>query len=258
MKSENDTTPSPKRNPTRRSMLGALAAGSALATAPALSIAAQPDVDAHLFDLIRQLDEVRATITVASAEYDALHKLLPSRIWTTEELTAHHIDGQKEPHIVSLEEIEKNDRWDHPGQSRWTTPEVTDVMTDAGTTRTTTMVSFFPKATETDLVAWRERCAARRALYDAKLSAHEEAERVHGTDAAQERVNSLWADWDKLRERIASTKPATAAGVLAKIRLYVAEAEPFDLDDDQVDLGSTEALLASAMADLKRLVGDAA
>ncbi len=239
-------------------MLVAIAAGSALAATPAPSIGAKPDADAHLFDLIRQLNEVRLTIKARNAEAEALLKLLPSVLWTPDEMATHRIqENAQAARFVSVEEIKKKDGWDHPGQSRLTGPEVTDVKSDAGTTRTTTMVSFFPKVTETDLAAWRERCAARRALYDAKLAAREEAALIRGVDAAQELVELLWGDWDKLRERIASTKPVTVAGVLVKIRLYVAEAEPFDLDDEG-DQDGNEFILASAMADLKRLAGGAA
>lgn len=57
-----NTTPPSKRNPTRRSMLGALAAGSALAAAPALAVAKPTSDDDHLFNLIREMHTVRLAI----------------------------------------------------------------------------------------------------------------------------------------------------------------------------------------------------
>ena len=206
--------------------------------------------DARLSDLCRRWQEIMTIISRLNDEAVVLHKRLPSRQWTPEELTAHRIDGKKdEPRYISPDDIEKNDRWDRPrkGEFEWTesTSEDGAVYTQIHTVRRI-------KATEEDLAAWR-RCAARRALYDAKEASYKEVRRVIGLDAADECIDATWNERDRLAEEIKAYRPLTVAGVLEKMRVFREDDhESFDGEPDELNWSAT--LFLAALADLKRLV----
>lgn len=75
-------------------------------------------------------------------------------------------------------------------------------------------------------------------------------------------VQAAWEEWSRLYGLIIETPAATAAGVLAKLQLYVAEADPFDSEPSGTitspeDLDVDSRLFAFALEDLKRLGGAA-
>jgi len=250
MAKSHDTTSLPI---SRRRLLagaGSIAAAGTV-TVTAASAMAKPDADAPLFDLCRRWREMEPVITRLSDEHEELHRLLPSRHWTPEELKAHRIDGKKdEPRFVSLADIEKNDRWDSP-----TFPKNEYDTQDDGTTLVPTITTRRRTATEEEIEAWRGRCAARRALYDAKVTARDEAYRTSGTEAAEQRLEDAYTERDRLWDEIKAYRPLTVAGVLEKMRLFRECDESFEGEPDTMNWTAT--LFLAALDDLGRLTASA-
>ncbi len=117
-------------------------------------------------------------------ELDAAWGNLPSGLWTPEEMKTLGIrENTDETRRVSLEEIEQTDTRDKPSGSH----SIASVKTEQGLIETLTITSRYTSVPEEDLAAWRDRCAARRALYDAKEAAFWSAYAASGLDAMNER-----------------------------------------------------------------------
>lgn len=247
------TTQAPHTVSRRRLLTGTAPAIAALAL-PAAVIAAPAlnDADAPLFDLCRRWREMEPVMDRLSDINEKLHEALPSQLWTPEELTAHRIDGDKTaPRYLSLQDIVKNDDWDHPerGKSSHTTSE-----SDDGLTTVMTITIRRHNASAEELAAWKLRCEARRALYDAKMAAYEEAREASGARAADDRLGEAYCEHDRLLNEIKAYLPRTVAGVLEKMRVYRAEGDgTFDGEPDELSWSAT--LFLSALADFERLVG---
>lgn len=249
--SENTTTLPVSR---RRLLAGAASAATVGTVAATVARAvAAPAIDTPLFDLCRRWREMEPIIARLSDEYEELHRMLPSRQWTPEELKAHRIDGEKDqPRYISLKDLENNDRWDSP-----TYPKCEYDTQDDGTTMVQMIKTIRRTATEEEMEAWRGRCAARRALYDAKDAARDEAYRASGAGAAKQRLEAAYDERDRLWDEIKAYRPLTVAGVLEKMRLF-READGDNFDGEPDELNWTAALFLATLADLEGMVGGAA
>lgn len=198
---------------TRRAALTATAAMAA--SAGVAGATAYQHGDADLIDACRRWHEIRDRIARLETEIANLYGDLPSQAWSTEEQTFHRIDGDKRPRLVTLADIEKNDRWDSP-----TNPKDKHTITEDGTTWICTITATRPTATEADLAAWRERCAARRALFDAKMAAYREAWDRLKMGEREAEMEARYQQAYALADTIRDLPAATMAGALEKLRVF--------------------------------------
>ncbi len=234
-------------NLSRRLMLAQAATVLGVAALPVAAAPENPQDDSRLSRLISRYREIEKIIDVITDEEEALNDGLPSREWTREELIAHRIDGEKVPHFVSLNEIEKNDGWDWPGHN-----EISDNTADDGTTKVMSITIRRRTPTEEELEAWRGRCAARRALYDAKEAVFDDARQTSGLHAVEKRGDMAHDERGRLMGAIKTYRPRTMAGALEKLRFYREyDRESFGGDPNELNWAPT--LFLSALADLERL-----
>ncbi|TWA59252.1 hypothetical protein FBZ82_12613 [Azospirillum brasilense] len=225
---------------------GALAAPAAVAC-PTLND------DAPLLDLCRRWREMEPVIARLSDEHIALHRLAPSRAWTPEEMKAHRIQNDADrTRFVSVKEIEQNDIWDSPRRAIREFDEQDDGVTLVQIFRVTSRT-----ATEEEVEAWHNRCAARAALYDAKKAAYEEVNRTSGAEAAAQRLEDAYSVRDNLEDQIMEYRPRTLVGALEKMRFYREKDEDtFCADPDRLDWMAR--IFLSALEDIERLAGNSA
>lgn len=233
---------------TRRHLL----AGAGAATLAGASTAtAAPGNDAELLDLIQRLLAITEEFRRSDARMDALYDQLPSLEWTVEELTAHRIEGRKDrPRTLLPEDIERSDRADDPAQ-----PILQRAVDEREDGYTASLTVVRPKVTAADRAAWRLRCRARRALYDAKHAARDEAMERLGINAGEKQSKAIGAEWYAIRNRIIASPAATVAGATAKMKASAdITGTGSDADIDIHEPG----LFVSALADLERFAGGAA
>lgn len=245
--SENTTTlPMSRRHLLVGAGAAALAGASTVTAAPAA-----PHLDADLLDLIQCLHAITKEFRQSDARMDALYDQLPSLEWTVDELKAHRIEGGKgRPRTLLPEDIERSDRADDPAQPIF--QRMVDERED-GYTASLTVVQ--PTVTAADRAAWRLRCRARRALYDAKHAVREEAMERLGINAGERQSKAICAEWIAIRNRIIASPAATVAGATAKMKASAdITGTGSDADIDIHEPG----LFVSALADLERLAGGAA
>ena len=242
--SENTTTLPMSR---RRLLAGAGAA----ALAGASTATAAPNDHAELLDLIQRLHAKAEEDRLLNARIDALHDQLPSLEWTVEELTAHRIEGKKDrPRTLLPEDIERSDRADDPAQ-----PILQRTVDEREDGFSASLTAVRPKVTAADRAAWRLRCRARRALYDAKHAARDAAKERLGITAGEKQSAAIWDEWLAIRNSIIATPAATVAGAVAKMKASTdITGTGSNADIDVHEPG----LFVSALADLERLAGGAA
>lgn len=228
-----------------------LAATGAAALAGASTATAAPGNDAELLDLIQRLHVKADEDRHLNTQIDALYDHLPSLEWTVDELKAHRIEGNKDrPRSLLPEEIERSDRADDPAQ-----PILQRTVDEREDGYTASLTAVRPKVTAADRAAWRLRCRARRALYDAKHAAREEAMERLGINAGEKQSAAIGAEWYVIRDRIIAKPAATVAGAVAKMKASTdITGKGSDADIDVHEPG----LFVSALADLERLAGGAA
>ncbi|WP_298372653.1 hypothetical protein [Azospirillum sp.] len=216
--------------------------GVAVLSVAATSGAATGD-DAELLNLIHQLhDAVNVCDRVWGDYNDLFEHGLSLRAWTTEELKRHRIPlGDGRSRTPTLEDLERYDGWDDPTHRKVSREEK-----EEGDVWSMTITTHQPTPTGDEVAAWRERCAARRALYDAKQTAANEL----GCDAVLEKADALRGEVNRLCALVEGTAPVTLAGAVAKLKACNT------VCPDEVIEEST--LFAAALADLERLAGGAA
>ena len=249
----------------RRSLLAGTAASAAAAgimsVPAAVAATIAPADDSPLVELLWRYREIDRVIDNVNNEIDAMNEGLPSKMWTPEELQAHNVQhltyrGFDEPREIDLKTIEVNNGWDDP---RWRLVESESVVTETweGTKRVVTMRQVHETAaTPEEIAAWKARCAARRALYDAK----EEAFRAAKENLDIRRrpqiglIEVTYREREDILEKIRAYLPGTTVGAVEKMRFYRWYAGEFDGEPD--DLGWSATLFLSALADLERLAGE--
>lgn len=107
---------------------------------------------------------------------------------------------------------------------------------------------------EKDIAEWQERCAARRALFDAKNSVYDTARIASGIDDIEDKEERLWDEYFDILKLIAICSPTTIPGVLEKMRVF-REAYPECFDQPEETMPGAVPVFLSALADFQRLVG---
>ncbi len=238
---------------TRRTMLATTAAAAVSAAAPALAVASRPELadDARLFALINRLDELDREIAALNAQADVLRDQLPSTAWTAEELKAHGVQGAVDG-VVSLDLIKKNNRWDHPSEGPCTHTHIRE-----GNKLIQTVVTETRDYTEQEEAAWRARCDARRALFDAKQTAYDQASAALGLPTLLDRIAAAETAWSDTLDEIAECRPATLRGVVAMLAVYRKHSE-IDPSDPEEEAGTVETLFLRALSAAERMAAGAA
>lgn len=207
----------------------------------------QPPADpAGLSDLIQRHQEAEAHSCQLQEELGLLYERLPATTWSPEELRAHNVQhlrdrGFDAPRHIDLETIAVNDKWDNPCW-RFVEEEsgVTETLEGTRHIQTTRMVRE-TAASDEEIAAWKDRCAARRALYDAKEAAYDKARRDLGCPAAEARCEVPSDEGIALFKQIKDYRPQSLAEVLEKMKFF---RDADGIDCDEFDL---------AIADLARL-----
>lgn len=228
---------------TRRAALTATAA--MVASAGVAGATASQHGDADLIGACRRWHEIRDRFAQQETELALLHGSLPSQVWDTEEQTLHRIGGDKRPRLVGLTDIENADRWDSP-----TYPTDKHSITDDGTTWVCKVTATRPAATEADLAAWRDRCAARRALFDAKMAAYRDARDRLKMGEKEAQMEALYQQAYALADTIRDLPAATMAGVLEKLRVF--ERDQCEYADEPPD-DPKRVFLQTIVAEMERV-----
>lgn len=243
----------------RRSMMKAGAAAVAVSTPAAVVAGVTATVPAVPADPILALVQ---RLEAADREYDRLQDAadavsagLPEyRPWTPAEMAEHRIQGGTDAaRYITPPDLDKADSADRPRDSRFTVKETID-QTAEGRLATTviTVLTFDPPAEE--MKAWRDRCAARRALFDDKTAEQRKVEHSSGYTAVQGAADRALAEWQAIFHQTIITPATTVAGALAKMRIFRRESVDSAVRSEEMD--STKKLFLSALADLERVGGE--
>ena len=200
--------------------------------------------DRRLFNLIDRYNETAKTLASLEARAAKLRKVMPSTMWTTEEMTTHRIQRRTDTQrFISVLDIETADEEDRPGRP---SPEMS--MAQEGTAKIITIIIRPQEPTAEEVAAWTERCAARRALYDAKRSAAADYDKAVGQSALDDEIAAKIDERDALAAEIGDCHPTTLAGVIGKMKIS------WELVADSMG-GDTwlEGMAATALTELARV-----
>jgi hypothetical protein len=195
----------------RRRLLTAVAAAPVIAVTPAFA-ERRSDDDAPIFEMARQISGIEAEIRRLCDEAEARHGALPRIKWSPEELAQHRIVGAHDaPRRVTQSELNDSDRRDKP---RGVDCKITDADDGVTLVQTYTTTRRTPAAAE--ITAWQERCAARRALYDEKNAARDEAKAVAGIEKIENTQAELWKEIYKILEKLQHINPKRLSALWKK------------------------------------------
>jgi hypothetical protein len=232
----------------RRRLLTAVAAAPVIAAAFPASAERRSDDDAPLFAMSRRIAELESEIKKLFDEVFAREEALPLIKWSPEELAQHRIVGAHDaPRFVSEDDINDSDRRDAPPRAKRKTTKKDDGVTLVRTYTTTRCPSA-----EAETTAWRERCAARRALYDEKKAVYDKANAASGIEKFENMQAKAWDEIFKILDKVAAYQPKTIAGVVEKMRIFKNEhADIFSRPSEELDV--RDSIFLSALADFERL-----
>lgn len=225
----------------RTVVAGAAAAVPALGS---LSLAGEPPAGRDpVLDLIAAFRfGLNQQLQITDKIDEIVHDLVPVLWWTWEELRDHGLKFNEcaAPRNVNLSEIEEADRSERPGKLKY----------EFGDASLTWSVEPPPPD---KIQAWRDRCAARRALFDAKHAAYDQARAEAGIPEMQARHDAAEDAATQAVEQIIATPPRTLAGVVAVLRFYSEQAEQFD-SVEPAELGLWDRTFLSALNSLEGMV----
>jgi len=244
----------------RRILTGAASIAAIGAVAAPAALAAQaPLDDAQLSELIARYLQIRTRLNETNVEPGWV---LPSMEWTPEELREHNVQhlthrGFDAPQYIDLDTIEVNNRWDNP-RWRFIPHEHSEVWEGSRHVSTMRMIHE-TAASDEEVAAGEARCAARRALYEAKLAASKEAEQRRDLARKEAGIDkdALWDEADSIEAQVIQYRPLTLAGAVAKMRFYQ-EYERDTFSGEFADLDWSAKMFVSALADLERIAGNQA